>query len=329
MERILGGVFVSSVQPLNDEVDLLKEYNITHILSILPGPIPKIYTQNYNHKQIEINDDEYTDIIKYFPETNHFIRSLLFGNDTSLKKHKTNILIHCALGESRSVVICAAFLMNHYKLDMEKALYAIKRKKKIAPNEYFLEQLQLYEDLKMDDDHLLDNVSYKQFHLANQLKLDPSGASLMQEENFYKKKEDSSNKSVELRCKRCHANLAYSTSFIEHEIPDEESKQSQFIRRAPNSRRIISVQEASKTCSHFFLEPIIWMKDELTKGELEGRFTCSKCDSKVGGYCWQGTRCSCGKWMIPALFLQNGKVDCFDKNKDILAGVRVKAGNVV
>ena len=51
------------------------------------------------------------------------------------------------------------------------------------------------------------------------------------------------------------------------------------------------------------------MKQELDKAEMEGKFLCPKCSSKVGGYSWRGSRCSCGKWMVPAIHLQEAKVD--------------------
>ncbi|CAI4383767.1 BAF_collapsed_G0031230.mRNA.1.CDS.1 [Saccharomyces cerevisiae] len=54
------------------------------------------------------------------------------------------------------------------------------------------------------------------------------------------------------------------------------------------------------------------MQPELQgKQELEGKFSCPGCSSKVGGYNWKGSRCSCGKWVIPAIHLQTSKVDQF------------------
>ena len=116
---------------------------------------------------------------------------------------------------------------------------------------------------------------------------------------------------AQLRCKRCRQVLALSSQIETHEPPEADSRQAQFIKTAPNSRRIIDVKPASPSCSHYFLtEPLNWMKDELQgKGELDGKFQCPKCNSKVGGYSWKGTRCSCGRWMIPALHVQTAKVD--------------------
>ena len=51
------------------------------------------------------------------------------------------------------------------------------------------------------------------------------------------------------------------------------------------------------------------MKPELEQGKLDGRLECPKCKTNVGKYAWQGMRCSCGAWVVPAITLAKGKVD--------------------
>lgn len=51
------------------------------------------------------------------------------------------------------------------------------------------------------------------------------------------------------------------------------------------------------------------MRTELEQGKLEGRLECPKCSSNVGKYAWQGLRCSCGAWVVPAITLTKSKVD--------------------
>ena len=50
------------------------------------------------------------------------------------------------------------------------------------------------------------------------------------------------------------------------------------------------------------------MKQELDKAEMEGKF-CAPNAPLGWGYSWRGSRCSCGKWMVPAIHLQEAKVD--------------------
>jgi len=51
------------------------------------------------------------------------------------------------------------------------------------------------------------------------------------------------------------------------------------------------------------------MRPELEQGKLDGRLECPKCKTNVGKYAWQGMRCSCGAWVVPAITLAKGKVD--------------------
>jgi len=51
------------------------------------------------------------------------------------------------------------------------------------------------------------------------------------------------------------------------------------------------------------------MRPELEQGNLEGRLECPKCKTNVGKYAWQGMRCSCGAWVVPAITLAKAKID--------------------
>ncbi|KAI5967684.1 YVH1 [Candida margitis] len=302
VERILGGIYLSSIEPINNGVNLNKEYGITHILSVLPGRIEETYTQHYQHKQIEVTDEETTNLIPYFDVCDMFI--------DEATKDNGKVLVHCAQGVSRSVTIIIVYLMKHYKLNFDQALHAVKRKcPEAEPNPSFIQQIKLYALMSFTVDE--QNPEYRAYINDLSLKQDPSGNTL-REITMNKEKTDSNGEelSYNLRCKKCRKVLANNTDIEDHQPPTSDSRQSQFIKTAPNSRRIVSVQPASKQCSHyFFTEPVDWMREELEKSEIEGKFQCPKCSSKVGGYSWKGSRCSCGKWMVPAIHLQDAKVD--------------------
>ncbi|ANB13451.1 tyrosine protein phosphatase YVH1 [Sugiyamaella lignohabitans] len=63
------------------------------------------------------------------------------------------------------------------------------------------------------------------------------------------------------------------------------------------------------SCMSYFIEPVVWMRPELEKGELEGKLNCPGCEAKLGSYRWQGSKCSCGVWITPAIQLQRSRVD--------------------
>lgn len=51
------------------------------------------------------------------------------------------------------------------------------------------------------------------------------------------------------------------------------------------------------------------MRPELEQAKLDGRLECPKCKANVGKYAWQGMRCNCGDWVLPAISLSKSKID--------------------
>ncbi|CAI4065644.1 hypothetical protein SUVZ_09G1830 [Saccharomyces uvarum] len=338
--RILGGIYLGGIRPIVDHRPLGAEFNITHILSAIRFQVIPEYLirKGYTLKNIPIDDDDVTDVLQYFDETNRFIDQCLFPNeieyspklvDFKKKPQRGAVFAHCQAGISRSVTFVVAYLMYRYGLTLSMAMHAVKRKKaNVEPNENFMEQLELFEHMGGDFVDF-DNPAYKQWKLKQSIKLDPSGNELVSNADMFKDSESSQDldklteaeksKVTAVRCKNCRTKLALSTSFIAHDPPSKESSEGHFIKRAANSHRIIDIQESQANCSHFFIEPLKWMQPELQgKQELEGKFSCPGCSRKVGGYNWKGSRCSCGKWVIPAIHLQTSKVDQFPLQSTVL-----------
>ena len=58
----------------------------------------------------------------------------------------TSVLVHCFAGVSRSASICVAYLMKIKKWNLEKALWHLKKCRKIInPNVGFIKKLAFYE----------------------------------------------------------------------------------------------------------------------------------------------------------------------------------------
>lgn len=335
LTRILGGIYVGSLQPIIDHVPLKAQYNISSILSIIKfNVIPEyLIRKSYTLKNIPIDDTENEDILQYFNETNRFIDNCLFPEMDEYDPRKVDfkkipqrgaIFIHCQAGVSRSPAFVVAYLMYRYGLTLKMALHAVKRKRsQVQPNDNFMEQLELFE--RMGGQYVdPENKEYKQWKLTKSVLDDPTGSQILHKDSTYNNDIDTETKNLSnmsdeeldkisvVRCKKCRQKLALSTSFINHEPPSKESSEGHFIRRATYGRRIIDIQESQDQCSHFFVEPLNWMKEELQgKQELEGKFLCPGCKTKIGGYNWKGSRCSCGKWVIPAIHLLTNKVDQF------------------
>ncbi|CCE65964.1 hypothetical protein TPHA_0N01830 [Tetrapisispora phaffii CBS 4417] len=341
LTRILGGIYVGGISPIANHTPLHALYGITHILSIIKFQVIPEYLvrKSYTVKNIPIDDNDSTDILQYFNECNTFIDRCLFPDeeeyspdkaDFRKKPQKGAVYIHCQAGVSRSVSFVVAYLMYRYGFDLKTSLHAVKRKRPmVEPNENFMEQLKLFEELG-GKYVSLDDPLYKQWKLTNSVKEDPTGNGILQDDDLFKQDEQktldemTSEELAEVklaRCKKCRQQLALSTSFIKHVPPSKESSEGHFLRKS-GGKRITSIQDSQTVCSHYFVEPLNWMKEELQgKQELEGKFACPNCTSKVGGYNWKGSRCSCGKWVVPAIHLQTNKVDTVSFQKKALPNV--------
>lgn len=300
--RILGGIYISSIEPININLDLSK-FGITHVLSVVNGPLPVEYLKSYRHLQVEICDDPSANLIRHLAECIAFMEEAIGPQ----KKHIGSILVHCAQGVSRLAAVVVAFLMLHYSLLRQVALYAVTRKCPLAmPNDGFLVQLDLFYDMKCIEDPMYP--PYRAFLARTAMIPDslresivtPTRSTVMEKQDY----------TFSLKCKTCRTILASSEKVQVHKVPDLSSRQAVFIKTALRSRRIISKEDASVLCSHYFLaDPVPWMMQELEHQTIEGKFNCPKCRAKVGTYSWKGSRCSCGKWVVPAIHLQTAKVD--------------------
>lgn len=112
--------------------------HITHVINVTPVQI----RQNVPCLHIRIRDNEYEHILPYFYKTNHFIETALNNNG--------HVLVHCIMGQSRSVTIVAAYLLyKKYTSTISSVLAYIKSKRSIAlPNSGFIKQLDLYNSSK-------------------------------------------------------------------------------------------------------------------------------------------------------------------------------------
>ncbi|KAI5172610.1 hypothetical protein NEFER03_1666 [Nematocida sp. LUAm3] len=61
-------------------------------------------------------------------------------------------------------------------------------------------------------------------------------------------------------------------------------------------------------------ECMVLLKEEVPQeteinGEVQGRITCKRCKYSLGRFKWQGSKCSCGKWIFPYISIHISSVD--------------------
>ncbi|CCG82627.1 Tyrosine-protein phosphatase yvh1 [Taphrina deformans PYCC 5710] len=295
ISRIEDGLYLSGYDVLQHET-ILRSCSISHILSICQFYLPSAEQQKtYTCKAIPALDTGDQNLLQYFSECVKFIDEARSANG--------RLLIHCHAGQSRSVTILAAYLMQRDRIGVRSALDKIRAIREVQPNDNFMNQLRLFKDC--DYQLTEDNVQYRRwkFETMHKDKSAQSGTSTSEEQvpqHPDYQENDLDTKYTQIRCKKCRYVLASEKHIIAHE-PKVTTEQ-------PESQQS-SLLPAS--CAHFFLEPIRWMKSELDKGQVDGRFTCpsARCGAKIGSYAWQGTTCSCRRWVLPALCIQRSKVD--------------------
>eukprot|EP00026_Physarum_polycephalum_P018961 Phypoly_transcript_20762.p1 GENE.Phypoly_transcript_20762~~Phypoly_transcript_20762.p1 ORF type:complete len:171 (+),score=23.11 Phypoly_transcript_20762:74-586(+) len=146
MNSIIPGLYLGDMEAA-DELDMLREHNITHIL-VAGANLYKNYPEEFIYHQIEVNDSSDVDIITHFGGCIDFIESALQKDGC--------VLVHCAAGISRSTTIVLAYLMKKNKWDFDTSFDFTKaRRAEVCPNMGFQAQLKLFHKLeyKYDKDH--------------------------------------------------------------------------------------------------------------------------------------------------------------------------------
>ncbi|KZF21524.1 dual specificity protein phosphatase 12 [Xylona heveae TC161] len=283
LDRIPGddNIYIGGIFSLRRR-EALKEANITHVVSVLRMPLEEALFQPYKHHVVEVDDIEDENLLEHFEATNKFIQDGLDAGG--------GVLVHCAMGKSRSATCAAAFLMAKYHISPYEALGQIRRGRPMCePNQGFMAQLEIYDKMNTPE-NVAENPIYQRWLYKKEVELSLASGRAPEDIRFEDEqtpKEGEDPAQFDLRCRKCRRALATSHFVVAHE---------------PKSG-------AATSCAHYFLDPLSWMRSELEQGKLDGRLECPKCKTNVGKYAWQGMQCSCGEWIVPGISLARGRVD--------------------
>ncbi|EMC97569.1 hypothetical protein BAUCODRAFT_33280 [Baudoinia panamericana UAMH 10762] len=262
----------------------LEASGITHILSVLKLPLDQRLFEGFTHKVVEVDDVDDENLLEHFPACIRFIRDAVGSGG--------GVLVHCAMGKSRSATVVCAFLIQKYGITPDEALAQIREARPLCePNDGFWQQLKLYHQMKAPND-VESTPTYQRWLYQREIELSRACGQAPEAEKIRFEDEhavDGTPTDFELRCRKCRRSLATSQYLVEHQS-------------RPTNALLTS-------CAHYFLDPLSWMRLELEQAKLDGRLECPKCKTNVGKYAWQGMQCSCGEWVVPAITLAKGRVD--------------------
>ena len=117
----------------------LRRLKINYILNVAIECTNKTLPKDIKELHLDIPDYELFELYGYFEEANDFI--------SKCKAEGGHLLVHCKYGISRSTTFVIAYLIKNMRYTTNSALKFIQEKRKrIKPNEGFLEQLYKYEE---------------------------------------------------------------------------------------------------------------------------------------------------------------------------------------
>ncbi|KAJ4365278.1 tyrosine protein phosphatase yvh1 [Neocucurbitaria cava] len=177
--------------------DALKQANITHVLSVLRAPLDQDLFSPFRHMAVEVDDVEDENLLEHFPATNRFIQEGLDGGG--------GVLVHCAMGKSRSATVVIAYLMQEHNISPSEALSHVRQARSICePNEGFMKQLELYGEMQTPDS-VEDTPAYQRWVYQREIELSRACGQAPEADKIRFEDEHVTDQTsgFELRCRKC------------------------------------------------------------------------------------------------------------------------------
>ena len=207
------------------------------------------------------------------------------------------VYVHCGGGLSRSAAVVLAFIMKKHELSYADALKRVNKKRKVFPNEGFVEQLKLYESMQWTVNGF--NDEYRRFLLKTltyQLSTDGQTFDIKYRVRSPEKSIESSDKRKIHRILR----LRYEGKCVEEyckKIEDAEQNSGLSVDKGRiyqcyycrsdlfNEINIIGKIGFGSLCPNMFIEPLDSYSTQ-SDGPKKGYLKCPKCLIPFGSYNW-------------------------------------------
>nr|XP_036869256.1 dual specificity protein phosphatase 13 isoform X4 [Manis javanica] len=144
IDEVWPSLFLGDAYAARDKNKLV-QLGITHIVNVAAGKFQvdtgaKFYRgMPLEYYGIEADDNPFFDLSVYFLPVARYIR-------TALSVPQGRVLVHCAMGVSRSATVVLAFLMICENMTLVEAIQAVQAHRNICPNSGFLRQLQVLDN---------------------------------------------------------------------------------------------------------------------------------------------------------------------------------------
>ena len=134
----LGAVYLGNYEAASD-INLLKKYGIHAVLTVAADlRLNYPASEGIAHEVISALDMASFDLSRHFNRCFDFL-------DKVRAETKTNVLVHCLAGISRSATIVIAYLIKMNKMSFDQAYNFVKKRRKIIfPNPGFVRQLRVF-----------------------------------------------------------------------------------------------------------------------------------------------------------------------------------------
>ncbi|CAI9177678.1 unnamed protein product [Rangifer tarandus platyrhynchus] len=144
INEVWPNLFLGDAYAARDK-NKLTQLGITHVVNVAAGQFQvdtgaKFYRgMPLEYYGIEADDTPFFDLSVYFLPVARYIRS-------ALSVPQGRVLVHCAMGVSRSATVVLAFLMICENMTLVEAIQTVQAHRDICPNSGFLRQLQVLDN---------------------------------------------------------------------------------------------------------------------------------------------------------------------------------------
>ncbi|XP_061564291.1 dual specificity protein phosphatase 13A-like [Cololabis saira] len=138
VDEVWPNLFIGDMSVANDRYSLWK-LRITHVVNAAHGRMhcqgsQDFYGPTVDYYGVPADDSPSFNLSRYFFPSAEYIQNAL---DTNCAR----VLVHCAVGVSRSASLVLAYLMIHHRYNLLEAINKVKEHRWIFPNRGFLKQL--------------------------------------------------------------------------------------------------------------------------------------------------------------------------------------------